>query len=88
VGRVELAHIKLWGATTPRKNPAIILYTLRPKIFAPFDFCASYLTIRLILKICENVKIIMIYLNIYDDKTCHSKVNNIFTIFNKTNGQI
>jgi hypothetical protein len=30
--------------------------------FAPFDFYKSHLTIRLIQKICENVKIIMIYL--------------------------
>jgi hypothetical protein len=30
--------------------------------FAPFDFYKSYLTIRLIEKICENVEIIMIYL--------------------------
>ena len=30
----------------------------------------------------------MIYLNIYDDKTCHNKINNIFTnFFNKTNAQ-
>jgi hypothetical protein len=48
-----------------------------------FDFYKSHLTIRLILKICENVEIIMIYY----DKTCHSKINNTFTIFlNKTNG--
>jgi hypothetical protein len=37
-------------------------YTLRPKIFAPFDFYRAHLTIRLIQKICANVKIIMIYL--------------------------
>jgi hypothetical protein len=37
-------------------------YTLRPKIFAPFDFYRTHLTIRLIQKICANVKTIMIYL--------------------------
>jgi hypothetical protein len=37
-------------------------YTLRPKIFAPFDFYRTRLTIRLIQKICANVKTIMIYL--------------------------
>jgi hypothetical protein len=37
-------------------------YCLRPKMFTPFDFFKSHLTIRLIQKICENVKIIMIYL--------------------------
>jgi hypothetical protein len=37
-------------------------YTLRPKIFAPLDFYVLHLTIRLIQKICENVKTIMIYL--------------------------
>jgi hypothetical protein len=63
-------------------------YSLLPKIFTPSDFYKSHLTIRLIQKFCEDVKIIMIYLNIYYDKTCHSKVNNTFTIFsNKTNGQ-
>jgi hypothetical protein len=30
--------------------------------FAPFDFYKSHLTIRLIQKICESLKIIMIYL--------------------------
>jgi hypothetical protein len=59
---------------------------LLPSIRYDFDFYRSHLTIRLIQKIYENTKIIMIYLNIYDDKTCHSKINNIFTIFsNKTN---
>jgi hypothetical protein len=38
------------------------VYTLRPKIFAPFDFYRLHLTIRLIQNICENIKIIMIYL--------------------------
>jgi hypothetical protein len=37
-------------------------YSPRPKIFTPFDFYKTHLTIRLIQKICENVKIIMIYL--------------------------
>jgi hypothetical protein len=37
-------------------------YTLRPKIFAPFDFYRSHLTSRLIQNICGNTKIIMIYL--------------------------
>jgi hypothetical protein len=37
-------------------------YALGPKIFAPFDFYESHLTIRLIQNICENTKIIMIYL--------------------------
>jgi hypothetical protein len=37
-------------------------YTLRPKIFAPFDFYRARLTIRLIQKIYANVKTIMIYL--------------------------
>jgi hypothetical protein len=37
-------------------------YSLRRKIFAPFDFYRSCLTIRLIQNFCENVKTIMIYL--------------------------
>jgi hypothetical protein len=37
-------------------------YTLRPKIFAPFDFYRSHLTILLIQNIYENTKIIMIHL--------------------------
>jgi hypothetical protein len=37
-------------------------YSLRPKMFTPFDFYKSHLTIRLIQKIFANVKIIMIYL--------------------------
>jgi hypothetical protein len=41
---------------------AFVAYTLRPKIFAPFDFYRSHLTSRLIQNICENTKIIMIYL--------------------------
>jgi hypothetical protein len=49
--------------------------------FAPFDFYKSHLTIGLIQKICENVEIIMIYLKYILDKTCHSKINNTFTIF-------
>jgi hypothetical protein len=36
-------------------------YSLRPKVFTPFDFYKSHLTIRLIQKICENVEIIVIY---------------------------
>jgi hypothetical protein len=43
-----------------RSAPSV--YTLRPKIFAPFDFYSTHLTIRLIQKICANVKTIMIYL--------------------------
>jgi hypothetical protein len=35
-------------------------YTLRPKIFAHIDFYRARLTIRLIQKICANVKTIMI----------------------------
>jgi hypothetical protein len=31
---------------------------LRPKIITPLDFYVLYLTIRLIYKICENIKII------------------------------
>jgi hypothetical protein len=34
----------------------------RLKIFTPFDFYRSHLTSRLIQNICENTKIIMIYL--------------------------
>jgi hypothetical protein len=34
-------------------------YTLRPKIFAPFDFYRERLTIRLIQKICANAKTIL-----------------------------
>jgi hypothetical protein len=37
-------------------------YSLRPKIFTPFDFYKSHLTVHLIQKISENVKIIMVYL--------------------------
>jgi hypothetical protein len=37
-------------------------YILRPKIFTPLDFYTLHLTIRLIIKKCENVKTIMIYL--------------------------
>jgi hypothetical protein len=37
-------------------------HSFRPKIFAPFDFYRSGLIIRLIQKICENVKTITIYL--------------------------
>jgi hypothetical protein len=48
------------SAGRERLNPAS--YTLRPKIFAPFDFYRSHLTSRLIQNICENTKIIMIYL--------------------------
>jgi hypothetical protein len=40
----------------------MITYTLRPKIFAPFDFYRARLTIRLIQKVCANVRTIMIYL--------------------------
>jgi hypothetical protein len=47
-----------------RTNPEflLVIYSIRPKIFAPFDFYRSHLTIRLIQNICENVKIIMIYI--------------------------
>jgi hypothetical protein len=40
------------------------VFTLGPKIFAPFDFdfYGARLTIRLIQKICANIKTIMIYL--------------------------
>jgi hypothetical protein len=41
---------------------SVSLYSLRPKIFAPFDFYRARLNIRFIQKICANVKIIMIYL--------------------------
>jgi hypothetical protein len=40
----------------------VLVYTLRPKIFAPLDFYRSHLIIRLIQNIYENTKIIMIYL--------------------------
>jgi hypothetical protein len=36
--------------------------TPRPKIFAPLDFYILHLTIRVVEKICENLKTIMIYL--------------------------
>jgi hypothetical protein len=43
------------GHTDSRSTP-------RPKIFTPFDFYRSHLTIHFIQNICENTKIIMIYL--------------------------
>jgi hypothetical protein len=39
-----------------------VIYSLRPKIFAPFDFYRLHLTICIIQKNCENTKTIMIYL--------------------------
>jgi hypothetical protein len=41
---------------------ARLLYTPRPKIFASLDFYILNLNIRLIQKICENLKTLMIYL--------------------------
>jgi hypothetical protein len=46
----------------PKKVKKLRQYTLRPKIFALFDFYITHFTIRLIQNICENTKIIMIYL--------------------------
>jgi hypothetical protein len=48
------------GMFVPAESPPP--YTLRPKIFAIFDFYGSHLTIRVIQNIWENTKIIMIYL--------------------------
>jgi hypothetical protein len=63
-------------------------YTLRPKIFALVDFCASLLIIRLIQKNCENV----IYFAMICFIIIYIIYHNYFCIFanilNKTSGEM
>jgi hypothetical protein len=60
--RVKAEFANVFVLQVQRVTGLISKYILRPKIFAHLDFYILHLTIRLIKKICENVKTIMIYL--------------------------
>jgi hypothetical protein len=61
-GAARVVSALVRAAALTGRAQSIRGYSLCRKIFTPFDFYWSHLTIRLIQKICENTKTIMIYL--------------------------